>query len=137
MEPKDRMEPRDLRVLVVEDNGDAAESLRRLLALCGCQVTVAHTGREGLSAATRLQPHIVLCDIGLPDRNGYEVASMLRQAGDGACARLVAVTAYAEPQDRRRALAAGFDAHLAKPLDAKALFAELTAALDSCGHMFG
>src|SRR6185436_719195 len=61
---------RDLRILVVEDNLDAAESLRQLLCLCGCQVVVAHTSREGLDAASWLRPHIVLCDIGLPDSDG-------------------------------------------------------------------
>lgn len=123
------MEAKDLRVLVVEDNRDTAESLRRLLGLCGFQVSVAHSASDGLSAATRLRPHIVLCDIGLPDTDGYVVASVLRQARDTSGARLIAVTAYGEPQDRRRALAAGFDAHLAKPVDPKVLLMELETAL--------
>lgn len=123
------MEAKDLRVLVVEDNRDTAESLRRLLVLCGFQVSVAHSAGDGLSVATRLRPHIVLCDIGLPDTDGYVVASVLRQARDTSGARLIAVTAYGEPQDRRRALAAGFDAHLAKPVDPKVLLMELETAL--------
>src|SRR5687767_14588274 len=97
-----------LRVLVVEDNRDAAESLRQLLTLCGFQVAVAHTGQQGLQAARRFEPHVVLCDIDLPDSDGYVIASILRQAGRR-LARLIAVTAYGEPQHRRRALAAGFD----------------------------
>ncbi|HEX6321122.1 MAG TPA: response regulator [Burkholderiales bacterium] len=123
------MDARDMRVLVVEDNRDAAESLRRLLGLCGFQVIVAHSAGDGLSAAAKLRPHIVLCDIGLPDAEGYVVASVLRQAAETSCARLIAVTARGEPQDRRRALAAGFDAHLVKPVDPKVLLGELAIAL--------
>jgi CheY-like chemotaxis protein len=123
------MEAKDLRVLVVEDDPDAAESLRRLLGLCGYQVMVAHTAEEGLSAAHKTQPHIVLCDIGLPDSDGYVVASMLRQSRDTSSARLIAVTAHGEPRDRRRALAAGFDQHLVKPVEARTLLLELEATL--------
>jgi len=113
------------RVLVVEDNWDSAESLRRLLSLCGYQVMVAHTGQEGLEAARKLEPHIVLCDIGLPDGDGYAVASVLRQSSGTITSRLIAVTAYGEAQHRRRALAAGFDQHMVKPVDPKALLGEL------------
>jgi CheY-like chemotaxis protein len=118
-----------LRVLVVEDNLDSAESLRRLLALCGYQVMVAHTSQQGLETATKLQPHIVLCDIGLPDGDGYVVGSILRQSAHTSKARLIAVTAYGEAVDRRRALAAGFDQHLVKPVDPKVLLGELGATV--------
>ena len=117
----------EVRVLVVEDNHDAAETLRSLLALCGYCVMVAHTARQGLQAAARLQPHIVLCDIGLPDEDGYVVASVLRQTSDTTAARLIAVTAHGAALDRRRALAAGFDQHLVKPVDPKVLLRELLA----------
>jgi CheY-like chemotaxis protein len=123
------MEAKDLRVLVVEDNPDTAESLRLLLGLCGYQVMIAHTAEEGLSAAHKTQPHIVLCDIGLPDADGYVVASLLRQSRDTSGARLIAVTAHGEPQDRRHALAAGFDQHLVKPVDAKVLLGALEETL--------
>ena len=123
------MDASDLRVLVVEDHRDTAESLCRLLVMCGFEVMVAHSAGDGLSAATRLRPHIVLCDIGLPDGDGYVVASVLRQSRDTSAARLIAVTAHGEPQDRRRALAAGFDAHLVKPVDPKVLLGELEAIL--------
>jgi CheY-like chemotaxis protein len=123
------MEAKDLRVLVVEDNADTAESLRRLLGLCGYQVMITHTAEEGLSAARKMQPHIVLCDIGLPDTDGYVVASVLRQSSDTSGARLIAVTAHGEPRDRRRALAAGFDQHLVKPVEARVLLFELEATL--------
>lgn len=126
MNPNDHNR-KDRRVLVVEDNRDSAESLRRLLTLCGYQVMVAHTGQEGLETARKLQPHIVLCDIGLPDSDGYVVASVLRQTSDTISARLIAVTAYGEAQHRRRALAAGFDQHLVKPVDPKVLLGELEA----------
>lgn len=116
-----------VRVLVVEDNCDAAEALRALLALCGYCVMVAHTARQGLQAASRLQPHVVLCDIGLPDEDGYVVASVLRQTSDTTAARLIAVTAHGGALDRRRALAAGFDQHLVKPVDPKVLLRELLA----------
>jgi CheY-like chemotaxis protein len=121
------VEPLPLRVLVVEDNRDSAESLRRLLGMCGFEVMVTHSAGDGLSAASRLRPHIVLCDIGLPDADGYIVASVLRQSSDTRAARLIAVTAHGEPKDRSRALAAGFDEHLVKPVDPKVLL----------GYMFG
>ena len=113
------------RVLVVEDNADSAESLRQVLVLCGYDVSVAHTGQEGLEAARRLEPHIVLCDIGLGDTNGYVVASILRQSTYSSHARLIAVTGRGEAGDRTRSLAAGFDQHLVKPVDAKELLLEL------------
>jgi CheY-like chemotaxis protein len=116
-----------LRVLVVEDNLDAAETLRRLLALCGYCVMVAYTAQQGLETASRLQPHIVLCDIGLPDEDGYVVASVLRQTSDTKSARLIAVTALGGTLDRRRALAAGFDQHLVKPVDPRVLLREMVS----------
>jgi CheY-like chemotaxis protein len=119
------IEPLQRRVLVVEDNPECAETLRRLLALCGYEVVVTHSGQQGLEGARRLQPHVVLCDIGLPDSDGYSVGSMLRQSGQAPRARLIAITGHGEPEDRRRALAAGFDQHLVKPVDTKALLLEL------------
>ena len=113
------------RVLVVEDNRESAESLRQLLALCGYEVVVAHSGQQGLESARRLQPHVVLCDIGLPDSDGYAVGSVLRQSGHATRARLIALTGHGEPKDRCRALAAGFDQHLIKPVDTKVLLLEL------------
>lgn len=120
---------RDLRVLVVEDNPDSAEMMRTLLSLCGFQVMVAHTGQQGIETARKLEPHIVLCDIGLPDGDGYVVATVLRQSSRTAGARLIAVTAHGEAQHRLRALAAGFDQHLVKPVDPKVLFGELETTL--------
>ena len=110
------------RILVVEDDRDTAESLRTLLSQCGYYVLVAHTSQQGIEAARRMEPHIVLCDIGLPDADGYVVGSVLRQSMG---ARLIAVTGHGEPIDRLRALAAGFDEHLVKPVDLQVLLRQL------------
>ena len=118
-----------VRVLVVEDNRDAAEILRSLLEVCGFQVSVAHTGQEGITAARQQQPHVVLCDIGLPDSDGYTVGSVLRQSSYTVDSRLIAVTGHGEPLDRCRALAAGFDQHLVKPVDPRELLRELEVTL--------
>jgi CheY-like chemotaxis protein len=118
-----------VRVLVVEDNRDAAEILRSLLEVCGFQVSVAHTSQEGIAAARKQQPHVVLCDIGLPDGDGYTVGSVLRQSSYTIDARLIAVTGHGEPLDRCKALAAGFDQHLVKPVDPRELLRELELTL--------
>jgi CheY-like chemotaxis protein len=112
---------RPRRVLVIEDNVDAAESLAELLRLEGHEVEVAPDGRSGLARARALAPEVVLCDIGLPDLSGYEVARALRAEPATRGARLVAVSGYAQREDRDRALAAGFDAHVAKPVPLETL----------------
>jgi CheY-like chemotaxis protein len=106
-------------VLVIDDNVDAADSLRDVLELEGHQVEVAYSGRDGLDKARRYQPEVVLCDIGLPDMDGYDVARAFRSDPDQALrsAYLVALTGYALPEDLARATAGGFDEHLAKPPD--------------------
>jgi CheY-like chemotaxis protein len=109
------------RVLVVEDNEDAAESLRDLLDLCGYEVCVAYTGPEGVEAAGNFGPDVVLCDIGLPGCSGYEVAQTVLSNAGGAAPRLIAITGYGSPADRMRALDSGFEAHLVKPLDFEVL----------------
>jgi DNA-binding response OmpR family regulator len=91
-----------MRILVVEDDRDCAESMRQLLTLSGYQVTVAHTSQQGLEQARKVEPHIVLCDIGLPDSDGYVVGSVLRQSGHATSARLIAVTGHGEPQEAGR-----------------------------------
>ena len=116
-----------LRVLVVEDNHDSAESLRQLLYICGYEVAIAYTGHDGLRAAKRIRPDVVLCDIGLPDSNGFVVASALREDPDTCGARLIAVTAYGQDEDRRRAREAGFDLHLVKPVDPQVLLDKLVS----------
>ncbi len=109
--------PQSRRVLVVDDNRDAAESLTMLLRAAGHEVQTAHSGPAALEAARAFRPEAVLLDIGLPGLDGYEVARRLRgEAGCGG-ALLVAVTGYGQDEDRRRAREAGFDHHLVKPAD--------------------
>jgi PAS domain S-box-containing protein len=110
-----------LRILVVEDNLDSAESLRMLLELFGHEVEVALTGPAGVLAAGRWRPDVVLCDIGLPGLDGYGVVRELRRNPDTANATMVAVTGYGTEDDRRRSHEAGFDLHLTKPVDPTAL----------------
>jgi signal transduction histidine kinase len=115
------------RVLVVEDNLDTAETLRDLLDLSGFEVEIAGSGGEGVAAAHRFHPDVVLCDLGLPGMNGYEVASALRRDPVTARARLIAITGYGGDEDRRRSREAGFEVHLTKPVD-PALLRRLLAA---------
>lgn len=105
------------RVLVVEDNSDTAESLRVLLELVGHAVRLAASGPEGVRVAAEWLPGVVLCDIGLPGFDGWEVARRLRADPGTAGARLYALTAYDSQEDRRRSREAGFEQHLAKPAD--------------------
>jgi len=106
---------RSMRILVVEDNVDAADSIRDVLSLCEQQVEVVHDGREAVVRARTLRPDLILCDIGLPGIDGYEVARLLRQEPGLEHTRLIALTGYALPEDVKRAADAGFDGHLAKP----------------------
>lgn len=113
--------PRPRRCLLIEDHVDAAESLAMLLELIGHEVEVAFDGPGGLEKARTLRPEVVLCDIGLPGMDGYAVARALRAAPETRAAFLIALTGYGQDDDRRRALEAGFDAHLLKPVDLEAL----------------
>jgi CheY-like chemotaxis protein len=108
---------RPVRVLVVDDNKDAAESLYLLLEQLGCEAVVAHTGPAGVEAARAKPPDVVFLDIGLPGLDGYEVARRLRAEAWGPRTVLVAVTGYGREEDRRKAEAAGFDMHFVKPAD--------------------
>jgi CheY-like chemotaxis protein len=101
-------------VLIVEDNADGRESLQTLLQLLGYRVEVASDGVQGVEKGLAMRPMAAIVDIGLPGLNGYQVAQRLR-AALGASVTLIAHTAYAQPADRDRALAAGFDAVVAKP----------------------
>jgi len=107
-----------LRILVVDDNVDSADTLAMLLQLWGHSVCVAHDGNEALRLARRNAPHMVLLDIGLPGMDGFEVARRLRKLGKARRAVLIAVTGYSQPDDRLHALSAGFDDYLVKPVDA-------------------
>ena len=106
-----------LRVLIVDDNRDAAESLEMLLESLGHEIRMAHTGPAGLDAAFEYSPHAVLLDIGLPELDGLEVARRIRSNPGSAGVVLIAMTGYGQDDDRRLSREAGFDHHLVKPAD--------------------
>jgi signal transduction histidine kinase/CheY-like chemotaxis protein len=120
--------PPGLRILVVDDNIDAAETLAMLLELRGNRTQVAHTGPEAVDAALAFHPEVVFLDIGLPGLNGYEVAQRLRADATLPQPWLVALTGWGSEDDRRQARAAGFDRHLVKPVDAAKIAAVLVEA---------
>ena len=109
-------QPESRRILVIEDNVDAAETLSAILELDGHTVEVAHDGTAGIKIAREHRPDIVLCDLGLPDVSGYEVARALKQDEALRSTLLAAVSGYAAPEDVARARTAGFDVHIAKPI---------------------
>ena len=115
------------RILVVDDNEDAAESLEMLLSLQGHQVRSAGDGMAALRVASEFLPELTLLDIGLPKLNGYEVAKLIRQQPWGANMRLVAVTGWGQTQDKQAADEAGFDRHLTKPVDPQDLMSILSS----------
>lgn len=104
------------RVLVVDDNEDAADSLATLLGVMGYEVRTAYDGPEAIAAADEFQPEVALLDIGLPRLSGYDIARHVR-ARRGADVLLVAITGWGQEEDRRRAEEAGFDHHFTKPAD--------------------
>ena len=116
---------RTVRILLVEDNRDAAHMLAQFLRLSGYAVTVAYSSGEGLEAARKTPPDVVLCDIGLPDADGYAFAEALRSDPNTAHARLIAVTARSGENERRRSREAGFQLHLVKPVRPETLLKEL------------
>lgn len=115
------------KVLLVEDNQDAAEMLATFLRACGHLVRVAHDGHAGLDLATRERPDVVICDIGLPGMDGFEFARQIRRIPALSAARLIAMTGYGEVRHRDRGLDAGFDKYLVKPADPEAV-AQLLAS---------
>jgi PAS domain S-box-containing protein len=121
------------RILVVDDNGDAAESLALVLGMTGHEVRLAGDGPSALAAAAEFRPEIVLLDIGLPGMDGYEVARRLRSGDGPRDMSLVALTGYGQDADRERARAAGFDHHLVKPASPEAILAILGPTSRSAG----
>jgi PAS domain S-box-containing protein len=109
--------PRPLRVMVVDDNQDAAETLAMALELYACEVVVAHSGAQALELIGAADPALALLDIGLPDMTGYELARRLRQLPGGGARILIATTGWGQQKDRELAFEAGFDHHLTKPID--------------------
>ena len=113
------------RVLVVEDNVDAAETMQMLLAIAGYDARTAYDGVSALKLAREFKPQAIFCDIGLPGKDGYAVARELRELPETRLALLVALTGYGHDEDRRRAAEAGFDAFEVKPIDPEAMNALL------------
>ncbi|WNG35610.1 response regulator [Archangium violaceum] len=105
------------RVLIVDDNKDAADILAESMELLGCEARVAYDGPRALQIAEAFQPELALLDISLPFMDGYELARLLRQQQPTPRLRLVAVTGFGQESDRKQSGEAGFDAHLVKPLD--------------------
>jgi PAS domain S-box-containing protein len=108
-----------LKILVVDDNRDAADTCAMLLEASGHHVQTAYTGRQALELARTFRPHAMLLDIGLPDVDGYKLARQVRATPWGRSVVLVAVTGWGQEQDRLRAVEAGFDRHLVKPISAE------------------
>jgi signal transduction histidine kinase len=112
---------KELRILVADDNRDAADTLATLLEVLGHQVQRVHDGASAVAAVATFDPHLVLLDIGMPTLNGYEACQRIREQADGGKRTVVAVTGWGQPEDRSRSRSAGFDHHLVKPIDMKAL----------------
>jgi CheY-like chemotaxis protein len=115
LEPREA--PRLRRVLVVDDNQDAADSLGMLLEFLGAEVRVVHDGPAALEAIKAFKPAVVLLDLGMPNMNGLEVARRMREDPEARGITLVALTGWGQKEDRRRTTEAGFDYHLVKPAD--------------------
>jgi len=115
------------RLVIADDNEDAAESLAALLRMDGHEVTVVSNGRQALTTITAMQPEIALLDIGMPDLSGYEVARQLRDGPRGQNLTLIAITGWGQDRDKTRALEAGFNHHFTKPIEPDALLELLRA----------
>jgi PAS domain S-box-containing protein len=119
------------RVLVFEDNTDAAETLRVILSDAGYRVWVESTGRRATELVKSIRPDVVLCDVGLPDRDGYTIASDIRSDPESAALPLIAITGYGAVEDQTRSRRAGFDLHLTKPVPPAHLLSELSRLIVS------
>jgi PAS domain S-box-containing protein len=118
------------RILVVDDNRDAASSLAMLLKILGHETQMAHEGQEALDLAATYQPEIVLLDIGMPQMSGYDVCRRLREQPTGSDMIIVAVTGWGQDSDRQRSVEAQFDGHMVKPVEPRALI-EMLASLQA------
>jgi CheY-like chemotaxis protein len=129
VEPSSDVPRPSRRILVVDDNQDAASSLAALLRMSGHEVTVAHDGTQALRLAAEDPPDAILLDLGLPLMDGYEVARRLREIPPLARTRLIAMTGYGQESHKQAAQDAGFEAHLLKPV----AYSELIKVLDADG----
>ena len=122
------------RILLVDDNRDAAETLAMLLELTGHETHIAYDGLEAVETAAKVKPDLVLLDIGLPKMNGYEVARRIRERPWGKNLVLVALTGWGQDEDRLKSREAGFDGHILKPVDPEAL-TRLLAECPAAGNI--
>ncbi len=113
--------PSACRVLVADDNRDGAESLAELLAALGGEVSIAYDGAQAVEVARSFRPDVALLDLGMPKVDGYEAARRIRSECDGRPMKIVALTGWAQDEDRRKTQEAGFDEHLVKPVDLEVL----------------
>jgi CheY-like chemotaxis protein len=116
-----------LRIALIDDNVDAIDSLRAVLQVMGHEVSTALDGTTGFELIRDTHPQLVVCDIGLPGMDGYQIIARLRETVKGPMPFMIAMTGYGQPEDRVRALAAGFDHHLAKPVDVEELLRLIAA----------
>ena len=130
--PESKLEPQfdHLHVLVAEDDADSAAAVTAILRLHGCETQTAGTASECLRISGEWPPDLLICDVGLPDDDGYGLLKRLRRQPEGGTVPAIALTAYTRPEDKAKALAAGFRAHLSKPLDPEKLLKEISAAID-------
>jgi hypothetical protein len=126
-----------LRVLVVDDNRDSADSATDVLRLLGNQVESAYDGATGIQVARRFRPHMILLDLAMPGMDGYEARRRMIAEGDASAAYLVAMTGFGNEDDKKRTRDAGFDAHLTKPVELDALIALLNEARTRFGMPAG
>ena len=118
VEPGDHLRP---KILIVDDNTDAVDTLAKIVRLNGHQVQVAYDGPSGLTIANAFKPAIVLLDIGLPGLDGYAVAERLREMDSTRNSLIIAISGYGQPKDEQRSRQAGFDLHFVKPVDFRSL----------------
>ena len=129
MDPDKQKQPRQ-RILVVDDNRDAADTLSMLLEFLHYDVRTAYDGQQAVAIATEFEPQLVILDINMPVMDGYEAAKVLRGRSEQQRMVLIALTAVATPEARDKAMQAGFDIHLRKPVDGS----ELTGLLERVLH---
>jgi CheY-like chemotaxis protein len=114
------------RILVVDDSPYVADASARLITVCGYETQVAYGGWEAIERVTAFSPNMVLMDIGMPDLDGYQVATTIRREPHNAEILLVAVTCLDQEQDKQRAFDSGFDVHIPKPIELRTLYGLLT-----------
>jgi CheY-like chemotaxis protein len=114
--PEVKHDARRKRLMVVDDNRDAAETMSMLFELWGHEVVCAYDGRSALETAAKYRPDAVFLDIGLPGMDGYEIAERMRELPESGRTVLIAITGYGQEEDRRRSREAGIDHHLVKPV---------------------